>query len=285
MPNSGLHRSFTVDAGTGRLQHVETGIRQLRHLEQQLDTVRKDFASSREEEVRLSSDVTASHLQRQLMTLNRQIRQTIVQAFGEQSKQYETFEALREAMPPGSVANYGHYVKACIFDLHRERLQLLQYGSSVPQPGIDPSTDLYTAGMLLRFLEHEIAWAQRGSGFFGVILLRLREWPLLKADHSYWATHELIMGWACVLKTSLRGYDVACRLTDKEFAAVLRDVDSVTIQIAVSRLVKQLRLASQRCLGMANVAIDVATAIYPFDGETVKDLLLHGRTHWNEAEQ
>jgi GGDEF domain-containing protein len=258
----------------------------LRHLEQQLDTVRKDFASGSEEEVRLSSDVTASHLQRQLVTLNGQIRQTIVHAFGEQSKQYETFEALRGAgLQSGSVPSYGHYVKACIFDLHRERLQLLQYGSSVPQPGIDPSTDLYTAGMLLRFLEHEIAWAQRGSGFFGVILLRLREWPLLKADHPDGAMHELIMSWACVLKTSLRGYDVACRLTDKEFAAVLRDVDSVTIQIAVSRLVKQLRLASQRCLGMANVAIDVATAIYPFDGETVKDLLLHGRTHWNEMEQ
>ena len=60
---------------------------------------------------------------------------------------------------------------------------------------------------------------------------------------------------------------------------------SATIQIAVSRLVKQFRLASQRCLGMANVAIDVATTIYPFDGETVKDLLLHGRTHWNEVEQ
>ena len=285
MPNSALHRSFKVDTGMGRLQQVETGIRQLRQLEQQLDTVREDFASCSEEEVRLSSDVIASHLQRQLMTLNRQIRQTIVQAFGEQSKQYETFEALRGAGPQsGSVPSYGHYVKACLFDLHRERLQL-QYESSVPQPGIDPSTDLYTAGMLLRFLEHEIAWAQRGSGFFGVILLRLRERPLPKADHPDWATHELIMSCACVLKTSLRGYDVACRLTDKEFAAVLRDVDSVTIQIAVSRLVKQVRLASQRCLGMANVAIDVATAIYPFNGETVKDLLLHGRTHWNEVEQ
>jgi GGDEF domain-containing protein len=179
---------------------------------------------------------------------------------------------------------YVRYLNGCIFDLHQARLQMLHDLPAPPLPGVDPSTDLCTHGILLRYLAIEAAWGQRSGNHFGLILLRVHDWPAIKQQYAAPVIKEIIISLACVLKTSLHAYDFPCRMQEYEFGAVLRDVNNVTMNVVVERLVTNFRVSAQRCLEGKLLPFECATAVYPFDAENVKDLLMHAESHWRVAD-
>lgn len=265
------------------VDHIEDSISRLRHLQEQVETVRKDFFPNEDHGVRIPAEVTTFHLQKEMQALGREIRSSVRSTFGEHSKQYRgLLEELRShgSQPPG-FQEYLAVLDRMIFDLHQERLHCLQDTNSPPLPGIDPMTDLYTERMLTRYLEHEVAWAQRCGTHFGVIYIRIQNWPSLKQKYPARTVNEIIVTMACVFKTSLRAHDYAARVNECEFAACVREVNSVSINGVVQHLVVNFQLLAHPLLPGTIFPIEYTTVIYPFDGENVKALLSKSARNWN----
>jgi GGDEF domain-containing protein len=265
------------------VEHIEDSISRLRYLQEQIETVRKDFLPREERGVRLPVEVTTFHLQKEMLALGREIKSSVRSVLGEHSKQYRSL--LNDLHSHGSHSpgfeEYLLVLDRLIFDLHQERLHCLQDKNSPPLPGIDPMTDLYTEGMLVRYLEHEVAWANRCGTHFGVIYLRIKNWPSAKQQYVARTANEIIVSMACVFKTSLRAHDYAARVNECEFAACARDVNSVSINGVVQHLVVNFQLLAHPVLPGTIFPIEYTTVIYPFDGENVKALLSKAAQNWS----
>jgi diguanylate cyclase (GGDEF)-like protein len=262
------------------IEEIEESISTLRQLEQHMEAVRKDFAPEGNGP-QLPSEVTQFHLRREMGALERQIREAIVLAFGEHSSQVRQFRELRFIEATARSFKDGLLIlDGFIFDLEQKRLHLLEAIGSPPRPGIDLTTDLYTEQMLARYLDHEVAWSQRQGEPFGLLLLRLRNWPALKQRYDESATKEVVISMACVLKTSLRGYDFPCRLKEAEFGVVLRQANALGVDVVAQRILTHFSAASTRLPFGADLRIEFSSAIYPFDAENIKGLFSYAADHW-----
>ena len=255
----------------------------LRQLQQQIEAVRHDFMTP-SDGPQLPAEVTELHLRRETVLLERQIRQALIRAFGEQSRQVRHFrESGFAAATVRDLAGGLVNLDAYIFDLEQTRLHLLESHGSSPVPGLDPVTDLYTEPMLRRFLEHEVAWSQRHGDPFGLLLLRL---PSLRAQfpHQGACVIEVLISMACVLKSSLRGYDVPCRLSSVEFGVLLRHVTAADITAIAHTVLNSFTIATQPLLSGHTETIEFATAIYPYEAESVEGLFTYAADHWRGDE-
>jgi FOG: GGDEF domain len=262
------------------LQAIAHAIGTLRQLAQHIEAVRQDFMPGKEA-LQLPSEVTQFHLKREIMALERQIRTALVVAFGEHSSQVSRFRDLGFAAATSRSFQDGMAIlDGFIFDLEQKRLHLLDAKEGISQAGIDPLTDFYTERMLKRYLDHEVAWSQRQGEPFGLLLLRPSRWTSFRRRYDETILKELVISMACVLKTSVRGYDFPCRLKELEFGLVLRQMNELTINVVVQRIGKNFRAATHRVLPGVVLPLEFACAIYPYDAETIPGLFACVEKHW-----
>jgi GGDEF domain-containing protein len=262
------------------LQGIAHAIGTLRQLEQHIDAVRQDFMPEKDAP-QLPSEVTQFHFKREIMALERQIRTALVVAFGEHSSQVSRFRDLGFAAATSRSFQDGMVIlDGFIFDLEQKRLHLLYAKEGISQAGIDALTDFYTERMLKRYLDHEVAWSQRQGEPFGLLLLRPSRWTSFRRQHDETIVKELVISMACVLKTSVRGYDFPCRLKEVEFGLVLRQMNELTINVVVQRIGRNFRAATHRVLPGVVLPLEFACAIYPYDAETIPGLFACVEKHW-----
>ena len=262
------------------LQDIAHAIGTLRQLEQHIEAVRQDFMPEKEAP-QLPSEVTQFHLKREMTALERQIRTALIVAFGEHSSQVSRFRELGFAAATSRSFQDGMVIlDGFIFDLEQKRLHLLNADGGVSLAGIDAMTDFYTERMLKRYLEHEVAWSQRQGEPFGLLLLRPSHWTSFRHRHDETIVKELVISMACVLKTSIRGYDVPCRLKEVEFGIVLRHMSELTINVVVQRIGGNFHAATTRALPGVVLPLEFASAIYPYDAKTIPGLFSSAEAHW-----
>lgn len=262
------------------VRDIAHAIGTLRQLEQQIDAVRQDFMSEGQGP-QLPSEVTQFHLKREMVALERQIKTALISSFGEHSSQVDRFrESGFVGATSRSLQDGLTILNGFVFDLEQKRLHLLESNGSSSLPGLDPTTDLYTERMLKRYLDHEVVWSQRQGDPFGLLLFRLSHWPSLKQRYGESIAKELVISIACVLKTSLRGYDFPCRLNNGEFAAILRQTNGLGMNLVVRRIAANLGAATTRLLPGVILGMEFACAVYPFDAESITGLFSYAADHW-----
>jgi len=258
---------------------IATAIGTLRQLKQQIEAVRQDFMSG-EAGPQLPTEVTQFHLRREMSALDRQIRQALLNAFGEHSTQVRQFEGVgfTSRITP-TLTDALIILDGFIFDLEQQRLHRLEAPGSPLDSGFDPVTDLYTETMLRRFLQQELAWSDRHGDSFGLLLLQLPTWPSLRARGGSIA-NELVIGMAAILKTSLRAHDFPCRLKGGTFGVVLRQLNPCDVPTVTQQLLTNFTAVAQRTLGEEKVPIESTVAIYPYDAESIERLFAYAESHW-----
>jgi hypothetical protein len=85
---------------------------------------------------------------------------------------------------------------------------------------------------------------------------------------------------ACVLKTSIREYDLPFRLKEAEFSLVLRHMNELTIDAVIQRISEGFRTATNRILPGVVLPLEFAHAIYPYDAENIPGLFSSAEKHW-----
>jgi diguanylate cyclase (GGDEF)-like protein len=262
------------------MEKIAHAIGTLRQLKQQIEAVRQDFMSG-DAGPPLPTEVTQFHLRREMSALDRQIRQALLNAFGEHSTQVRQFESVgfTSRITPG-LTNVLIILDGFIFELEQQRLHRVDATSSPLDSGLDPVTDLYTERMLRRFLQQELAWSDRHGDSFGLLLLQLPTWPSLRARGGSIA-NELVMGMAAVLKTSVRAHDFPCRLKGGTFGVVLRQLNPCDVPTVTQQLLTNFTMVAKRTLGEENIPIESTVAIYPYDAESIEGLFAYAQSHWS----
>lgn len=262
------------------LQDIAHAIGTLRQLEQHIEAVRQDFMPA-EEGPQLPSEVTQFHLKREVMALERQIRTALTTTFGEHSSQVARFRELGFAAATSRSFHDGMVIlDSFIFDLEQQRLHLLDAEGDVSCAGIDALTDCYTERMLRRYLGHEVAWSQRQGEPFALLFLRPSHWASVKRRYDTTIVKEVVISMACVLKTSIREYDLPFRLKEAEFSLVLRHMNELTIHVVIQRIEEGFRAATNRILPGIVLPLEFARAIYPYDAESIPGLFSSAEKHW-----
>jgi len=262
------------------VQGIADAIGMLRQLEQHIEAVRQDFMPVKEAP-QLPSEVTQFHLKREVMALERQIRTALIAAFGEHSSQVSRFRELGFASATARSFDDGRVIlNSFIFDLEQKRLHASDAEGDISTAGIDAMTEFYTERMLRRFLCHEIAWSQRQGEPFGLLLLRPSHWTSFERRSDKTIAKEVVISMACVLKTSIREYDLPFRLKEAEFGLVLRQMNELTIHVVIQRIGEGFRAATNRILPGFVLPLEFAHAIYPYDAESIPGLFSSAEKRW-----
>jgi diguanylate cyclase (GGDEF)-like protein len=250
----------------------------LRQLKQHLEAVREDFMGDQGACPHVPPDVAAFHLRREMVTVERHIRQALTVAFGEGSAEVRQFRDVRFAQATSESLKQGQLIlDRSILELEQKRLHL---GEPTPMsgPAIDGLTDLYTEVILNRYLAHEIAWSQRHGEPFGLLLLRL---PNFSWEASL--AKDLMISAACILRAALRGYDIPCRVNEAEFAIILRQTNALEVHQVAVRITTALQAAARRILPLTELLIEWTSAVYPYDAESLEGLFSYAGQHWAAA--
>lgn len=213
--------------------------------------------------------------------LERQIREGLIAAFGKDAPEFRDHQRFHFSTASADSLREGlTMLDRILFQLERARLHRLEEQGGSVLPGIDTMTQFYTEPLFVRYLEHEVSWCHRYGDPFSVLLFRISNWIDVKERHGTLIGNEVLIGIASVCKTTVRGYDYHGRLGEIEFAIALRHANALGVASVAQRLLCHLAMALNRIVPQDSVVWEFATVTYPFDAETIADLLSTARGHW-----
>ena len=125
-----------------------------------------------------------------------------------------------------------------------------------------------------------MSWCHRYGDPFSVLLFRVSNWNDVKECHGTFIGDEILVGIVSACKTTVRGYDYHGRLGEAEFAIALRHANALGAASVARRLLRHLAMAVNRIVPEDSSVWEFATATYPFDAETIPELLSTARCHW-----
>jgi len=263
------------------MQEIEQAMNRLWRVRRQIQEVSNDFLVQCAGGPAFPVEVTQLHLRREMVFLERQIREALIFAFGKDASEFRdqqhfhfstaSVESLREGLT---------MLDKILFQLEQARLHRLEEQGGSVLPGIDTMTQFYTEPLFLRYLEHEVSWCHRYGDPFSVLLFRVSNWIDVKERHGALIGNEVLIGIVSVCKTTLRGYDYHGRFGEAEFAIALRHANALGAANVGQRLLRHLAMAVNRLVPQDSLVWEFSTATYPFDAETIPELLSTARRHW-----
>jgi diguanylate cyclase (GGDEF)-like protein len=134
----------------------------------------------------------------------------------------------------------------------------------------DPLTSLYNRRFLQDYLERELVRARREGAPLAVIMIDLDRFKRINDSAGHHAGDQVLVEAAALLRSQIRGSDIACRYGGEEFTVVL---PRTTLESA-RRKGEEIRLAIRREPGrLCGVTASLGIALYP-DHATEADALV-----------
>jgi diguanylate cyclase (GGDEF)-like protein/PAS domain S-box-containing protein len=166
------------------------------------------------------------------------------------------------------VVRFGDVVKIGLADLRlRERLRV--------QAIRDPLTGLFNRQYLEETLPRECQLAQRRKSPLSVAMLDIDHFKQLNDSYGHEAGDEVLRELGTLLRTAVRGSDIACRYGGEEFVLVLLDAG---LAAAAERLEKIcLDIKRMQCVYrgrmLPSIAASVGVSEFPIHGRSPGEIL------------
>ena len=141
----------------------------------------------------------------------------------------------------------------------------------------DPLTGLFNRRYLEETMERELNRVKRQGTPLGVIMMDLDHFKEYNDTFGHSAGDELLSALGTLLKSQIRGEDIACRYGGEEFLLIL---PGASMEIALERAeslrqaVKEMHLHYQ---GLKPTTLSLGVAVYPDHGDTGLQLIQVGR--------
>ncbi len=138
----------------------------------------------------------------------------------------------------------------------------------------DPLTGLYNRRHMEASLEREAHRSERLNAPVGLIMLDVDHFKLFNDTHGHEAGDVVLRELGNLLRTNVRGEDIACRYGGEEFLLILPDASLESVKQRAEEIrvkVKELRIAYQS--EELSITISVGVAILPNHGSNVDDAL------------
>ncbi len=156
----------------------------------------------------------------------------------------------------------------------------LQHAESESRALTDPMTDLPNARSLQMQFEKEAARASRNGSNFQLLMLDLDGFKAVNDTFGHKIGDKLLKELSKTMLGQLRDYDFLARYAGDEFVAIVPETDAEGILDLCQRIEKAvndfvLPVDADR---FARVGISVGTASYPFNGETLDQVIIAADT-------
>jgi diguanylate cyclase (GGDEF)-like protein len=137
----------------------------------------------------------------------------------------------------------------------------------------DPLTGLFNRRYLEETMEREINRVKRQRTSLGVIMMDLDHFKQYNDTFGHSAGDELLSALGILLKSHIRGEDIACRYGGEEFLLIL---PGASMEIALERA-ESLRLAVKEIhlhySGLKPTTLSLGVAVYPDHGDNGLQLI------------
>jgi diguanylate cyclase (GGDEF)-like protein len=134
----------------------------------------------------------------------------------------------------------------------------------------DPLTSLYNRRFLQDYLSRELLRAERGRFRIAVIMIDLDHFKRVNDTAGHAAGDLVLVEIATLLKSHIRGSDIACRYGGEEFTLVLPNVTAQNARSRAEAICAAVREESARLMG---VTASLGVAIFPTHAEDPVSLL------------
>ena len=137
----------------------------------------------------------------------------------------------------------------------------------------DSLTGLFNRRYLEETIERELNRVKRQGTSLGVIMMDLDHFKQYNDTFGHSAGDELLSGLGILLKSHIRGEDIACRYGGEEFLLIL---PGTSMEIALERaeiLRQAVKEMHQHHQGLKPTSLSLGVAIYPDHGDTGLQLI------------
>ncbi len=137
----------------------------------------------------------------------------------------------------------------------------------------DPLTGLFNRRYLEVTMERELNRVKRQETPLGVIMMDLDHFKDYNDTFGHSAGDELLSALGTLLKSHIRGEDIACRYGGEEFLLIL---PGASMEIALERaegLRQAVKEMHQHCHGLRPASLSMGVAVYPDHGDTGGQLI------------
>jgi diguanylate cyclase (GGDEF)-like protein/PAS domain S-box-containing protein len=137
----------------------------------------------------------------------------------------------------------------------------------------DPLTGLFNRRYLEVTMERELNRVKRQESSLGVIMMDLDHFKDYNDTYGHSAGDELLSALGSLLKSRIRGEDIACRYGGEEFLLIL---PGATVEIALERaedLRQAVKEMHQHYQGLRPASLSLGVAVYPDHGDTGGQLI------------
>ena len=139
----------------------------------------------------------------------------------------------------------------------------------------DPLTGFYNHRYLHERLGEEVVRAQRARQPVSVLMIDLDDFKLVNDTFGHLFGDRVLTFTAELIRSTLRGSDIAARYGGDEFAVILPDTDAGDARRTADRIVEAFRdrpfIGEQR--GPVPLAASIGIATFPSDGRFATDLI------------
>jgi diguanylate cyclase (GGDEF)-like protein len=137
----------------------------------------------------------------------------------------------------------------------------------------DPLTGLFNRRYLEETMERELNRVKRQELPLGVIMMDLDHFKQYNDSFGHRAGDELLSALGTLLKTHIRGEDIACRYGGEEFLLILPGASMETAQERAESLRQEVKVMHQHYQGLKPTSLSLGVAVYPHHGNTGPQLI------------
>jgi diguanylate cyclase (GGDEF)-like protein/PAS domain S-box-containing protein len=137
----------------------------------------------------------------------------------------------------------------------------------------DPLTGLFNRRYLEETMEREINRVKRQGTSLGVLMMDLDHFKLYNDTFGHSAGDELLSALGILLKSQIRGEDIACRYGGEEFLVILPGASRETALERAESLRLAVKEMHQHHQGLKPTSLSLGVAVFPDHGDTGGQLI------------
>lgn len=166
------------------------------------------------------------------------------------------------------IVRLGDVLKIALVDLRlREELRL--------QAIRDRLTGLFNRQYLDETLPRECQLAERRTSPLSVVMLDIDQFKRFNDDYGHAAGDVVLRELGALLRTAVRGSDIACRYGGEEFVLVLLDMGSAAAKPRIQQICRDIK--RKRCIYggriLPSIAVSAGIAEFPVDGSSPAEII------------
>ena len=155
------------------------------------------------------------------------------------------------------------------------RVQRRTKDAAIRLSTVDSLTDLYNRAFFFNAVEREIQRSRRFRRGFCLLMMDLDGLKTINDRYGHYEGDVILRGVAQLIRSALRGIDIAARYGGDEFVAMLPETDQSGAYVVAEKI---RQMASELVVEAGGTHISTSLSIgvvsYPDDGETADELMI-----------